>query len=118
MVVDRTESARPITEAAVEDPNRRILVDLAAQTHEPLVRWMDESAVLDLADELGIEIQYWHVMDTGRDSVDLLRRLLDRFGTSLKYVLVRNPCAAATSPRSNNRASRPARSAWARRSCR
>jgi hypothetical protein len=29
-------------------------------------------------------------MDTGKDSVDLLRRLLDRFGTGLAYVLVRN----------------------------
>lgn len=90
VIVDRYEALDSIMEAAVEDPNRRILVDLAAQTHEPLVRWMDDSGVLNLADEVGVGIQYWHVMDTGRDSVDLLRRLLDRFGTSLKYVLVRN----------------------------
>jgi hypothetical protein len=90
VVVDRYEALDAIMEAAVEDPNRRILVDLAAQTHEPLVKWMDDSGVLNLADEVGVGIQYWHVMDTGRDSVDLLRRLLDRFGTSLKYVLVRN----------------------------
>lgn len=90
VVVDRYEALDAIMEAAVEEPNRRILVDLAAQTHEPLVRWMDDSGVLNLADEVGVGIQYWHVMDTGRDSVDLLRRLLDRFGTSLKYVLVRN----------------------------
>jgi hypothetical protein len=90
VVVDRYEALDAIMEAAVEEPNRRILVDLAAQTHEPLVKWMDDSGVLNLADEVGVGIQYWHVMDTGRDSVDLLRRLLDRFGTSLKYVLVRN----------------------------
>lgn len=90
VIVDRYENLDAIMEAAVEDPNRRILVDLAAQTHEPLVRWMDESGVLNLADEVGVGIQYWHVMDTGKDSVDLLRKLLDRFGTSLKYVLVRN----------------------------
>lgn len=90
VVVDRYENLDAIMEAAVEEPNRRILVDLAAQTHDPLVKWMDDSGVLNLADEVGVGIQYWHVMDTGRDSVDLLRRLLDRFGTSLKYVLVRN----------------------------
>lgn len=90
VVVDRYEALDAIMEAAVEQPERRILVDLAAQTHEPLVRWMDDSGVLNLADESGIAIHYWHVMDTGKDSVDLLRRLLDRFGTSLKYVLVRN----------------------------
>ena len=90
VVVDRYEALDAIMEAAVEQPERRILVDLAAQTHDPLVRWMDDSGVLNLADESGIQIHYWHVMDTGKDSVDLLGRLLDRFGTSLKYVLVRN----------------------------
>ena len=37
-----------------------------------------------------MKLFYWHVMDAGKDSVDLLRRLLDRFGTGLNYVLVRN----------------------------
>ena len=46
--------------------------------------------MLSLADELGMKLFYWHVMDSGKDSVDLLRRLLDRFGTGLSYVLVRN----------------------------
>jgi hypothetical protein len=35
-------------------------------------------------------IYYWHVMDSGRDSVDLLARLLDQFGARLRYVLVKN----------------------------
>jgi hypothetical protein len=38
----------------------------------------------------GLAIHYWHVMDSGRDSVDLLKKLLDRFGHRLRYVLVRN----------------------------
>ena len=84
VVVDRYEALDAIMEAAVEQPDRRILVDLAAQTHDPLVRWMDDSGVLNLADESGVSIHYWHVMDTGKDSVDLLRKLLDRFGTSLR----------------------------------
>ena len=95
VVVDRYEALDAIVEAAVEQPERRILVDLAAQTHDPLVRWMDDSGVLNLADESGVEIMYWHVMDTGRDSVDLLRKLLDRFGAGMKYVLVRNQVRGA-----------------------
>ena len=67
-----------------------MLVDLAAQTHDPLVKWMDDAGVLNLADEMGLSICYWHVMDSGKDSVDLLRKLLDRFGTGLRYTLVRN----------------------------
>ena len=90
VLVDRYEALDHIIESAVEQPGRRVLVDLAAQTHEPLVRWMDESGVLDMAELSGITLQYWHVMDAGRDSVDLLQRLLDRFGQRLQYVLVCN----------------------------
>lgn len=90
VLVDRYEALDHIIESAIEEPGRRVLVDLAAQTHEPLVRWMDESGVLDMADLSGITLQYWHVMDAGRDSVDLLERLLDRFGQRLHYVLVCN----------------------------
>ena len=90
VLVDRYEALDHIIESAVEQPGRRVLVDLAAQTHDPLVRWMDESGVLDMADLSGIALHYWHVMDAGRDSVDLLQRLLDRFGQRLRYVLVCN----------------------------
>ena len=89
-LADRYEALDAIIEAAVEQPGRRVLVDLAAQTQEPLVRWMEESGVLDLADVSGIALHYWHVMDSGRDSVDLLARLLDRSGQRVHYVLVRN----------------------------
>jgi hypothetical protein len=89
-LADRFEALDKIIESAVEQPGRRVLVDLAAQTHEPLVKWMDESGVLDMADLSGLVLQYWHVMDAGRDSVDLLERLLDRFGQRLHYVLVLN----------------------------
>jgi hypothetical protein len=46
--------------------------------------------LLDLAPELGLHIRYWHVMDTGKDSVDLLHRLLDRYEQRLNYVIVQN----------------------------
>jgi hypothetical protein len=90
VLIDRYEALDTIIESCVDQPGRRVLVDLAAQTHEPLTRWMDESGVLDLADVSGLALHYWHVMDSGRDSVDLLKRLLDRFGHRLRYVLVRN----------------------------
>jgi len=88
--INKAESLDAIVEAAVDQPGRRILVDLAAQTHDSLASWMEEAGVVSLADEMGMKIYYWHVMDTGKDSVDLLRRLLDRFGSGLAYVLVRN----------------------------
>ena len=90
VVIDRYESLDRVVEAATEDAARRIVVDLAAQTHQPLVQWMEESGMLELAGEFGIAVRYWHVMDAGKDSVDLLARLLDRFGQQLDYVLVLN----------------------------
>lgn len=90
VLVDRYEMLDHIVERAVEQPGVRVLVDLAAQTHDPLTAWMEESGVLDMADLSGFSMHYWHVMDSGRDSVDLLSRLLDRFGQRVNYVLVRN----------------------------
>jgi len=90
VLIDSYESLDAIVEAAVEIPERRILVDLAAQTPQPLTRWMDESQLLEVAPELGLNIRYWHVMDSGRDSVDLLKRLIDQHGARLNYVLVLN----------------------------
>jgi len=90
VVIDRYESLDKVVEAATEDVQRRIVVDLAAQTHQPLVQWMEESGMLELARDFGISVRYWHVMDSGKDSVDLLGRLLDRFGAQLDYVLVLN----------------------------
>jgi len=90
VVIDRHDSLDRIVEAAAEDPQRRVLVDLAAQTQLALVNWIEASGVLPLAAELGLALTYWHVMDAGRDSVDLLAKLLDQFGPRLHYVLVRN----------------------------
>ena len=90
IVVDQYEGLDQIVEAAYEQRERRILVDLAAQTHAPLVRWMDDSGVLEMAGEEGLTLTYWHVMDSGRDSVDLLKKVLDRFGSRLNYIIVLN----------------------------
>lgn len=90
VLIDSYESLDAIVEAAAEHPERRVLVDLAAQTQERLTQWMEDSQLLEVAPELGLHIRYWHVMDAGKDSVDLLKRLLDRHGSRLNYVLVLN----------------------------
>ena len=89
-VIDNYESLDAIIETALAQPEQRILVDLAAQTHYPLAQWIEESGVLELAEEMGISICYWNVMDSGKDSVDLLNKLLDQFRSRLNYILVQN----------------------------
>jgi hypothetical protein len=90
VAVDRAEALDTIVETAASNREQRVLVDLAAQTHETLAQWMDEVSLLTVAAEEGLQITYWHVMDSGKDSADLLGKLLDRFGGGLRYVLVRN----------------------------
>lgn len=89
-IVDDYESLDKIIETAAENPELQILVDLAAQTHFPLSKWLEESGVLELAEELGVIIRYWNVMDSGKDCVDLLGKLLDQYESKLDYVLVLN----------------------------
>ncbi len=90
VVIDRYEALDEIVETAVEQDGRRMLVDLAAQTDAPLAKWIDDSGVLDMQAGGFFTLNYWHVMDNGRDSVDLLARLLDRYGARVNFVLVRN----------------------------
>jgi hypothetical protein len=90
VVIDRYDSLDAIVEAAAESPERRILVDLAAQSHEPLAQWIEECGLLDADAGLGLSIRYWHVMDSGKDCTDLLKKLLDQFGQQLNYVIVLN----------------------------
>jgi hypothetical protein len=89
-IIDNYQSLDTIMEVASTTPGQRILVDLAAQTHHPLAKWMDESGVLELAEELGVSLTYWNVMDSGKDCVDLLDKLLDQYGSRLNYILVQN----------------------------
>lgn len=90
VALDQPDGLDAAFEAAAADPDQRVLVDLAAQTHSALARWIDDGGVLELTQELSLPLTYWHVMDNGRDSVDLLHALLDRYGARLPLVLVLN----------------------------
>lgn len=89
-VIDDYRSLDHVAEAIADQPERTVLVDLAAQTFAPLSRWMEDSGVLTLLKEAGITVRYWHVMDDGQDSLGLLDKVLDTFGSSLTYVVVLN----------------------------
>jgi hypothetical protein len=58
--------------------DRKVIVDLAAQTATPLVRWIKDSDVLPMLAEMGVTVNFWHLADAGRDSIDLLDKLLIR----------------------------------------
>ncbi len=88
--LDGGDSLDRVIEAVVEQPERRVLVDLAAQTQAELLHWLDETGAGDVANELGVSLTYWHVMDNGRDGTFLLGRWLDGPGARLPLVVVLN----------------------------
>lgn len=86
----RLESADEIMLLATEDPQRRVIVDLPAQSDRPLTAWMTESGVLEMAREVGVSIVFWHVIGDGKESVLSLERLLRRHGDAARYCIVKN----------------------------
>jgi len=93
-VVERYEAMDQIAavfETPTEDGQQKsAIVDLAAQTAAPLARWIKESDVLPLLADMGVAVNFWHVADSGKDSVDLLGRLLETYGEGPNYFVVRN----------------------------
>ncbi|HLX59682.1 MAG TPA: mobilization protein [Planctomycetota bacterium] len=87
--LDNFETTDHVLQLAL-DTDRRVLVDLPAQSDRLLHKWMDSNGIVELAAEHKIPLTFWHVMDGGQDSLNLLQVLLDRYGSSVNYVLVRN----------------------------
>lgn len=77
------ESAEPARAGSV-------IVDLAAQTADPLARWIKDSDLLTLMPEMGVTVNLWHVADAGQESVDLLERLTTTYGEDANYIVVKN----------------------------
>jgi hypothetical protein len=67
-----------------------VIVDLAAQTAAPLSRWIRESELIGLMAEMGVTTNFWHLADAGKDSVDLLGRLVNTYGEGPNYIVVKN----------------------------
>ena len=93
VIVDRFESLDAIAQALVDhtgETTPSIIVDLAAQTAAPVARWIQESDLLTLMAEMGITVNLWHIADPGKDSVDLLDRLIETYGEGPNYIVVKN----------------------------
>jgi hypothetical protein len=40
--------------------------------------------------EMGVTVNFWHLADAGKDTVDLLGRLLSTYGAGPNYIIVKN----------------------------
>ncbi len=67
-----------------------VIVDLAAQTAAPLARWVKDSELFAVMADMGVTVNFWHIADDGKDSVDMLGKLVDTYGSGPNYVVVKN----------------------------
>jgi hypothetical protein len=94
VIVDSYEGLDLIAGVFEDEPidgkKHNVIVDLAAQTAAPLSRWVRDSDLLSLMAEMGITVNFWHLADAGKDSVDLLDRLVNTYGAGPNYLIVKN----------------------------
>jgi hypothetical protein len=88
--IERLEELDRLIEQAATEPDGRLLVDLPAQSERHLHAWLESADVPALTAELEVGLRLWHVMDDGKDSLQLLERLLGRYGGQVGYVVVLN----------------------------
>lgn len=89
-LVDSFEGLDAIVHSLESNPEANLIVDLAAQTSAPLANWIKEANLLELLFEMGVIVNFWHVMDDGKDSVELLEKLTKSYGVGPNYILVQN----------------------------
>jgi hypothetical protein len=94
VVIDSYESLDAVATVFEDEPAetapRSVVVDLAAQTAAPLARWVNDSDLLGLLADMGVAVNFWHLADAGKESVDLLERLVDTYGAGPNYIVVKN----------------------------
>lgn len=83
------DSADQILDRAL-GAERRVLVDLPAQSARSVADWIFGANVLTLARELDTPITFWHVSDGGFASVTQLDKALERYGAQASHVVVKN----------------------------
>jgi hypothetical protein len=88
--LENFESLDRLAEAALVGDGVQVLVDLAAQSSSSLRGWMEDTGVMELFRDAGVMVNCWHILDDGRDSLEMLGRLLEDFKTEARYVVVLN----------------------------
>ncbi len=88
--LENFQSLDRLAEAALSGDGMQVVVDLAAQSSASLRGWLDDTGVMELFREAGVMVNCWHLLDDGKDSLDMLAKLLEEFKTEARYVVVLN----------------------------
>lgn len=87
---DRIEALDSLIEAASGEPDLLMLVDLASQSERKFHTWLEGVDIQEMKAELDLRLVFWHVMDDGKDSVNLLERMVDTYQNQVQYIVVKN----------------------------
>ena len=90
IIVDHFEGLDHLMNTLEMHPDAHLIVDLAAQTSAPLAQWIADANLLELLQEMHVTVNFWHVMDDGQDSVDLLDKLITTYSQGANFILVQN----------------------------
>ena len=85
------ESADQIMDRAL-GAARDVVVDLPARSHDQLSRWLRESDVAAMAEEMGVRLVFWLVTDGSFASAATLEKTLPELAASAEVIIVRNHC--------------------------
>jgi hypothetical protein len=67
-----------------------LVVNLPAQVHVSLTRWIRQKGLIEYAAASGISLVKWFVSDGERDSLDVFVRSVEECGTEIPHVFVKN----------------------------
>ena len=81
------DAANAIFNVAID---RTVLVNLPAQVHEPLKKWIFENELLEAGKAAGVRFHFWYVTDSGYDSLQLLQHTLELYQHHVTYTVVKN----------------------------
>jgi len=87
--LSNVENADQIIDRAL-GAERRVLIDLPAQSIRSLWSWINGANVLAFARETNLSVSFWHVSDGGFASVGEIERAVDLFGDQVQHKLVKN----------------------------
>lgn len=87
--LSQSENADQIVDRAL-GAERRVLVDLPAQSWRALEAWLEGARVLEYAQQLGVAVTFFHVTDGGAASVRELERAIAYVGQRATHIVVKN----------------------------
>ena len=88
--IDKLESLDELIEQSLQHPDQVSMIDLASQSGRKLHAWLDGIDMEELTAEMDLDLVFWHVMDDGKDSVNLIERLVDTYDKKVSYVVAKN----------------------------